>query len=68
MFIFQIPELFYKISEIQICKRGNYKYCSFRSNRIQWNFPEQTAASKCKVFQTFRDKILLLLQGVLGAW
>ena len=56
MFTFQILELFYKIYEIQICKRRNYKSCSFRGHISQLNFPGQTAASKCKGFPTFREK------------
>ena len=32
-----------------------YKSCSFRGDRIQWNFLGQTAASGCEGFPTFRD-------------
>ena len=31
------------------------KYCSFRGDRIQWNFLGHTAVSGCEGFPTFRD-------------
>jgi hypothetical protein len=52
MLPFQILELFYKISEIHICKRGSYKSCNFRYDRVQINF---SRADSCVKMWRFSD-------------